>query len=96
MSICSVHERVQAILTFNLKDFPRETVKSYGLDILHPDPWLSAVVKQHPAEVLEVLAQLLHSSRNPPLSRPDCCTSLERLGLPTSAAHLRTRWAAED
>ena len=88
----AIQAGADAILTFNLRDFPREVVQAHGLDVLHSDPWLCGVLDTYPAEAGAVLAELLAALKNPPLSRAEFCASLERLGLPGGAARVRIGW----
>ena len=77
----------EAILTFNLQDFPEEALEPWDLMAIHPDEYLLGL-----AEILirrsslpEPLLQLLRAQRealkNPPLDREAFLESLGRIGL---------------
>lgn len=44
-----------AIITFNLQDFPEEKVKAHGIEILHPDDFLIAQYDLSPLRVLKTV-----------------------------------------
>jgi hypothetical protein len=72
----------QAIVTYNLKDFPEKALAPYDIEALHPDGFLSDLVELHPASMVEVLNDCVRGLRNPP-------TSLrERLRHLKEASHL--------
>ena len=44
----AIHADARAIITYNLKDFPDETLSRHGIESLHPDELLSSLVATVP------------------------------------------------
>ena len=76
------------LLTFNLKDFPREALPSH-LQAMHPDDFLVACLEQQQGRVLAVLQELRADLKKPPFSGSELLAALERVDLPTFALKLR-------
>ena len=76
------------LLTFNLKDFPREALPSH-LRAVHPDDFLVACLELQQGRVLDALHALRADLKKPPFSAPELLAALERAELPTFALKLR-------
>lgn len=65
-----------ALLTFNLRDFPREALTPHGIQAMHPDEFLCSLLREQPETVMTVLKAELASFRNPPTSMADFLESM--------------------
>jgi predicted nucleic acid-binding protein len=78
-----------AIVTFNLKDFPERVVSGHGIEVLHPDDFLIAQYDLNPIKVLSVVKSLRCRLRKPPKSADELIMTYEQQGLPQFCAKLR-------
>lgn len=78
-----------AIVTFNLKDFPKDITQLYGIEVLHPDDFLVAQYHLDPIGFLSVVKAQRERLRNPPKSAVDHVATLEQQGLPQTGKLLR-------
>ena len=85
----AIHVAADAILTFNLRDFPSQVVVRYGIEVLHPDEFLSLQIDLAPEVVCAAGRAQRASLKNPPLSPEEFLRSLERQGLPKTVASLK-------
>jgi predicted nucleic acid-binding protein len=77
------------IVTFNLKDFPQETLAQFDIEAQHPDDFLVSLFDQAPGIVCASVKQQRESLRNPPKSAQDLLATLESQGLAQSVFRLR-------
>lgn len=54
----AVEGKADAIVTFNIRDFPMKTLRSYELARLHPDEMLTDAMKHDSERMTEALAEL--------------------------------------
>ncbi|MGC4805089.1 PIN domain-containing protein [Micromonospora sp. DT233] len=47
----------EAIVTANLRDFPEDALAPYGIEALHPDDFLCALLDAVPDQVVEIITQ---------------------------------------
>lgn len=78
-----------AIVTFNLKDFPEQAVNAHGIEVLHPDDFLIAQYDLHPIKVLGIVKLLRSRLRKPPKSADELITTYEQQGLAQFCEKLR-------
>ncbi|EFA73394.1 PIN domain-containing protein [Cylindrospermopsis raciborskii CENA303] len=78
-----------AIVTFNLKDFPSRVLEPYGLVALHPDLFISQCFADYSDRVIAALKAQHRSLRNPPCSLSDLLDTLMRCGIPDTITVLR-------
>ena len=78
-----------AIVSFNLADFPLAALAPYGVEVQHPDDFVLNQLDLNPIAVLKSIKAMRARWRNPQLSADDLATALERLQLPLVAARLR-------
>lgn len=60
-----------AIVTYNLKHFPEETLAPYGIEAQHPDEFVSHLFDLDPGAVCATVRDQRESLKNPPLSVED-------------------------
>lgn len=77
------------IVTFNLSDFPGDTLSRYDVTAQHPDDFLFELLEQAPAVVCTAVKQQRESLRNPPKSVEELLGTLEGQSLTQSVARLR-------
>jgi predicted nucleic acid-binding protein len=77
------------ILTFNLDDFPEDSLALHGLRAQHPDEFVSQLLDVAPAIVCSAARNQRESLRRPAVSVSEFLSILERLGLPETVAALR-------
>jgi hypothetical protein len=85
------HGGCEAVLTFNLDDFPAATLGQLQppLTALHPDAFLVDMLAFHPAPVLSVIERVRQNLRAPPMSVAQYADSLTRSALPQTAELVR-------
>ncbi|MDR3622414.1 MAG: PIN domain-containing protein [Paludisphaera borealis] len=81
----------EAVVTFNLKDFPTETLRGFGVVARHPDDFVVDLFDRAPEVVLKAAGMQRASLKRPPLSVDDYLAALARQNLPRSVARLRER-----
>lgn len=85
----AIQGRADVIVTFNVKDFPRDDLHRYGIDVQTPDEFLLNQLDLDPDEVLDCLARQARALRNPPVQLEELLGSLERLTLPGFTSEAR-------
>lgn len=78
-----------AIVTFNLKDFPAEALAPFGVEAQHPDDFLLNQLDLNPIAALKSIKAMRARWRKPPVAALELAVALEKLGLPLTAARLR-------
>lgn len=79
----------QAIVTFNLKDFPSATLEPLGIEAVHPDDFVADLLDLAPAIVIQVLDAQAGALRNPPRRLDDLLVTLENNGLAKTVAEVQ-------
>jgi hypothetical protein len=87
----AIHCGAQEIVTFNLRDFPDDVLRPYGIRAIHPDSFVEHVLDLNPEAVCEAIRRIRRRLVNPPLSVEDIIANYERHGLAVSASIFRTR-----
>lgn len=78
-----------AIVTFNLKDFPADALDLHRIEAIHPDDFVLNQPELRPFEALGAIKKMRARLTRPALSAGELIATLERCGLPASASHLR-------
>jgi hypothetical protein len=77
------------IVTFNLKDFPREVLRPYGIEAQHPDDFISHQFDLSQVAVCSAVKEQRESLKNPPRTIEELLDTFLSLGLTTSVESLR-------
>jgi hypothetical protein len=85
----AIHSNADAIITFNLKDFPIQKLAQYNIQPQHPDEFLFHQFGLDEASVLNAARRCRERLKNPPRSVDEYLLAIERCGLPQSVNHLR-------
>jgi predicted nucleic acid-binding protein len=78
-----------AIVTFNLKDFPQAVLEPYGIEVQHPDEFVVNQLQLQKIPALSAIKKMRARWTNPPRSAQDLITAFELRGLPLTADLLR-------
>jgi hypothetical protein len=78
-----------ATVTFNLKDFPSDDLDPHQIEAIHPDDFVLNQLELRPYEALAAVKKMRARLNRPPQTAAELIATLERSGLPASAAHLR-------
>lgn len=78
-----------AIVTFNLADFPAAVLAPFGIEAQHPDDFLLNQLDLNPIAALKSIKAMRGRWRRPAVSADEFATALERLQLPLTASRLR-------
>ena len=85
----AIHSRADAIVTFNLKDFPASELSRHDLEAVHPDEFIQSLFEMDGAAVV-IAAQRCHRKlKNPPKSAGEYLDTPLRQSLPKTVASLR-------
>ena len=80
--------QADAIVTFNLRDFPATALEPYEIEAIHPDDFLSNELDTHQATVCAVVKAVRSRLKAPPRSVAEYLTTLEAQGLAQTVARL--------
>lgn len=78
-----------AIVTFNLKDFPCEILDSYEIEILHPDEFIIYQLDMAPVVCCAAIKQQRLALKNPPMNALELIKILQLQQLPQTALKLK-------
>lgn len=85
----AIRARAQLIVTFNTKHFPAAVLDEWDIEAKHPDDFLLDQFHLDAIAVHQAVQRVADSWRNPPGTADDVLNSMERDGLPQTAACLR-------
>ena len=77
----AIHSKAEAIITFNLRDFPLEKLEKYGIEAVHPDAFIVSLIEEDARIVAEALKNQQSTLKNPPQTLKEVLATLENNGL---------------
>ncbi|MCJ1679145.1 PIN domain-containing protein [Streptomyces sp. APSN-46.1] len=77
-----------ALITWNLADFPAEAMARLGVRVVDPDTYLCDLFGEVPREVADTLARVAAGKRNPPTTRDELVARLGKAGVTRFAERL--------
>jgi hypothetical protein len=80
---------VDAIITYNLSDFPAKELKVFGIEAQHPDEFIACQLDLGPARVLTALREQRAALRRVPRTLDEFLATLEQQRLVQTVARLR-------
>jgi predicted nucleic acid-binding protein len=85
----AIRASADAIITFNLSDFPDDVLSQFGIEAIHPDDFVMYQLDLAPNVVCAAAKRQRQSLKNPPKTVDEYLESLERLGLAQTVSSLR-------
>jgi len=85
----AIRAGAQAIVTFNLRDFPIDALTPYDIEPIHPDAFVELQMDLHLQETLSAAKRHRECLRNPPKSVGEFLDTLAAQGLLVTAERLR-------
>lgn len=85
----AVAGHADCIVTTNLKDFPADVLRPYGVEAIHPDDFLVAQIDLDQFAALAAFRDMRARKKNPALDAEQFVQALERNGLVSTASRLR-------
>lgn len=85
----AVAAQVQALVTWNEKDFTCDFVKRHALTVVSPDVYLCSLYEEFPAEVLATIARVAAGKHRPPMTPAEIADALARAGVSEFAYRIR-------
>ena len=85
----AVRSKSELIVTFNTKDFPKKYLDNFGIDILHPDIFISDLIHLDHVKAMNGFNKQVKRLVNPPRSHSQVLDTFENCGLVNSASIFR-------
>ncbi|MDX2088300.1 MAG: PIN domain-containing protein [Kofleriaceae bacterium] len=87
----AIKSGAQAIVTFNLKDFPASALSPWNIEAKHPDEFVLDLLDLDADVVADVVRTQVAALRSPPRSVDELLGTLRANGLPRAVEALRER-----
>ena len=84
----ALRSQADVIVTMNLKDFPVPYLRTFDVEVQHPDEFIGNLLDLNPAKALEAFRQQVSRLKNPPIAAAQVLDNLRKSSLPTTAARL--------
>lgn len=81
-----------AIVTFNLQDFPEQVLNLYDIEAQHPDDFIVSQFDLSATKVCAAAEEIWSRLKNPPKTRAEYLDVLLRQQLPQTVAILKEMW----
>jgi predicted nucleic acid-binding protein len=85
----AIRASAHVIVTYNLTDFPADTLARFDVEAQHPDDFLVGLLDMAPGVVCAAVKRQRESLRNPPKTAEELLATLESQGLTQAVARLR-------
>jgi len=88
---CAVRCSADLIVTFNIKDFPKEDLSKYDIEIQTPDKLISNLIDINPNLACKAFNEMVKRLKNPRKSKDQVLGSLENCGLKESVKKFKNK-----
>lgn len=78
-----------AIVTFNLKDFPEKILQTYSIEAIHPDDFINYQLDLSPSCVCDAIRRQRMALKNPTKTPEELLSILQRQQLPQTCLTLK-------
>jgi hypothetical protein len=85
----AIRAGAQAIITQNLRDFPKDKLEPFGLEAVHPDDFVLNSIDLAPARIGAAVEAQAAALKSPPKTRAELLDTLQQNGLVQTVARLR-------
>jgi excisionase family DNA binding protein len=86
----AVAGQVEALVTWNKKDFNCGFITKHAIKVVAPDEYLCALYDELPAEVLATITRLAAGKHRPPMTPAEVIRALERAGMSEFTSRVRS------
>ncbi len=86
----AIRSQAGVIVTYNIRDFPEEVLDGFGIEVQHPDEFISHLYDLAPGAVCHAVRSQRLALKNPPVPVAELLNIFLSLGLASTAAHLQT------
>jgi predicted nucleic acid-binding protein len=86
----AIKDKVDVIVTSNVKDFPTAVIKEFGIEIQHPDEFIVNLIQSDQSKVIAAFTNQVNNLKNPPKTKQQVLETLTNAGLGKSTALLKT------
>jgi hypothetical protein len=85
----AIRGHADVIVTMNLRDFPADTIGSFGIEVQHPDEFVFHLLDLAPDPVVAAAQNYRQSLKNPPKTVAEYLETHEKQGLTQTVSVLR-------
>jgi hypothetical protein len=85
----AIRADAEAIVTFNLRDFPAAVLASYDIEAMHPDDFVASLFDAAPGPVCATVKRQREGLRNPSKTAEELLATFESGGLVQTTVKLR-------
>jgi predicted nucleic acid-binding protein len=86
----AIKANADAIVTFNLKDFPEAVLRPYSLEAIHPDDFVHYQIDLAPGKACFAIKSQREALKNPPKTKEEFLTILRKQQLPKTVSALES------
>lgn len=87
----AIKTNANVIVTNNLKDFPSNYLKEFGLIAKAPDDFIADIIDLNPKTAIKAFREMVLHKRNPDLNEFEVLNKLRKMGLKDSADYLHSQ-----
>jgi len=85
----AIKSNADAIVTFNLKDFPEDVLEKYNIEVIHPDDFILYQIELSVAKVCQALKDQRQALKNPAINVKEFLAILQKQQLPKTVLELK-------
>ena len=86
----AIRSQAGVVVTYNVKDFPEDVLDGYGIEVQHPDEFVTHFFDLSEGAICHAVRRQRQALKNPPVSVPELLNTFLSLGLAFTVAHLET------
>ena len=84
----ALRSQADVIVTTNLKDFPVPYLRTFDVEVQHPDEFVGNLIDLNSTQAVEAFRQQVARLKNPPIAAAQVLDNLRKSSLPATAARL--------
>ncbi len=92
MLAAAVRANAEVIVTFNLQDFPAESLTDYEVEVVHPDEFLLDQLDLYETLTIQAVIEIASAYESPPMTPLEFLAVIDRAGAPKFAAEAASRF----